>query len=70
MGGPDSQKLFWVYTTSMQYITVCSTGLAAKDENVEFKKEVSKFAEGIHQYLIDTLQNIKVNILYCLKSKH
>lgn len=60
-GGPTSQKLRWGYESSIKYIIVCATHLASKDDNVEFKKEVSDFIKNnFIQTLIDALQNVKV----------
>lgn len=62
IGGPDAKKLHWVFSTAMDYIIVCSTGLADRDENVEFKKDLSKYIKDVYQHIIDILETLKVNI--------
>lgn len=78
-GGPTSQKLRWGYESSIKYIVICATHLVSKDDNVEFKKEVSNFVkDNFIQTLIDALRTLKVisflfftfNDQYILEIRH
>lgn len=64
-GGPDAQKVRWSFESAIKYIIICATHLADKDDDVEFKKQVSDFVKDIIiQSLIDVLENLKVKIIY------
>lgn len=63
--GPTPQKIRWAFETTIQYIIICATHLADKDNDIGFKKQVSDFAKNvIIQSIIDSLENVKVNFIF------
>lgn len=67
IGGPNAQKLRWAFENSIQYIVICATHLADKNDDVDFKKEVSERVKNVVQTNIDSLSALKVNILRMAK---
>jgi hypothetical protein len=61
-GGPTAKGVRWGFEGAIKYITVCSTTLADKDNDTDFKKEISGYVkDSIIQSLIDHLNGAKVN---------
>lgn len=60
--GPSANKVRWGFEGAIKYIVVCSTHLAEKGNNDDFKKEISGYVkDAIIQSLIDHLIGVKVN---------
>ncbi|XP_060854602.1 uncharacterized protein LOC132932307 [Rhopalosiphum padi] len=59
-GGPTAKSVRWGFEGAIKYITVCSTTLADKDNDTDFKKEISGYVkDSIIQSLIDHLNGAK-----------
>ncbi|KAE9535703.1 hypothetical protein AGLY_007604 [Aphis glycines] len=58
--GPSAKKVRWGFEGAIKYIVVCSTHLADKGNDDDFKKEISGYVkDAIIQSLIDHLTGVK-----------
>ncbi|XP_025193913.1 uncharacterized protein LOC112593634 [Melanaphis sacchari] len=58
--GPTVKNVRWGIESTIKYIIVCATHLADKDNDTDFKKEISGYVkDAIIQSLIDHLNGIK-----------
>ena len=58
--GPTAKKVRWGFEGAIKYIIVCSTHLADKGNDIDFKKEISGYVkDSIIQSLIDHLNSVK-----------
>jgi len=58
--GPTAKKMRWGFESTIKYIIVCSTHLADKSNDTDFKKEISGYVkDSVVQNLIDHLKGVK-----------